>query len=109
MRNPTSSNHFQLTILDTETGAGIETIPVGKHPSSVAVNQQTHRVYVVSAEERTLTIVDGEHDLLLGAVALGAQPQYATLDSQSGRIYVSREMGEGTLSIIDDLTDVQRL
>ena len=57
-------------MIDGATHNTLATIPVGRGPSTVAINRAANRIYVGNAIERSLTIIDGATNRVVRTLAL---------------------------------------
>jgi YVTN family beta-propeller protein len=81
----------------------IATIPVGNHPTYLAVDETTNRIYVSNQTDDTVSVIDGAANKVLGTVRVGHYPNGVAVNSTTNTIYVANLTG-GTLSIIDGTT-----
>lgn len=85
-----------VTVIDTTTNAIVTTVAVG-YPSSVAVDPNTHEVYV--AGTNGVTVMDGNTDAIEGSVPVGRTPSAVAVDGTSHTAYVAN-MLDDTVSVI---------
>lgn len=62
----------------------LTTIPVGLHPSKVAVNPATNRIYVTNYVDDTLSVIDAETNSVIATVEVGGYHPYTSLSNPSG-------------------------
>ena len=107
----------RLTVIDGATNNIVTTLPVGKHPDHIAVDQTTHRVYIGcrgsslagSSGDGSLTIVDGNTATLvttIGAAAGSNTPSGVSVavDEAMKRVYFGG-VGAGTVAVLDATTN----
>ncbi len=87
----TATRSDELIVLDAQTCAIIQRVPVGDAPYAVVSDHARRRVYVSNAGEDTVSIVDADTGAIVGTVKLGGlgHPQNLALDSAHGRVYVT--------------------
>jgi YVTN family beta-propeller protein len=78
----------------------IATIAVGNHPTYLAVDETTNRIYVSNQTDDTVSVIDGATNKVLGTVRVGHYPNGVAVNSTTNTIYVANLTG-GTLSIIN--------
>lgn len=78
----------------------IATIPVGNHPTYLAVDEETNRAYVTNQTDDTVSVIDGGTNKVLGTVRVGHYPNGIAVNPATNTIYVANLTG-GTLSIIN--------
>jgi DNA-binding beta-propeller fold protein YncE len=86
--NPTGPG--SVTVLDISTGAVLGTVRVGIDPNSIAVDERTQRVFVVSGGRYAPT---GVHS---------GTGTVTTLDARSGRVVATTVVGVSPSAIADD-------
>ena len=84
-----------LTAIDVDAGVVLSNDPIGTDPTAIAVDPQTHRVYVATSDFEVVAI-DGDPTSLtyrqqLGSVATAAKPVGLAIDSAGGRLYVDTD------------------
>jgi len=87
----------------------LATIPVGREPVAVAVNQTTHRVYVAnqgtSADpDTTVTIIDASSHTVIDTVTVDGRPGRIAVDEVTNEIFVMLWL-DATVAIIDGATN----
>jgi YVTN family beta-propeller protein len=87
----TATRSDELIVLDAQTCAIIQRVPVGDAPYAVLCDPARHRVYVSNAGEDTVSIVDTHTGAIVSTVTLGGlgHPQNLALDAIHGRVYVT--------------------
>lgn len=90
----------------------IETsVPVGgNYLNRIAVNEQTHKIYVSRGEsegDSRVTVINGDStDYTPQALTVGRSPRGMAIDVANNKIYVANRYGSGSVSIIDGATNV---
>ena len=64
-------------------------VPGLGYPNDVAVNPQTHRVYVSSRDDNRLIMIDGLALTVLNGVSVGEQPWGVAVNSVTNKVYVA--------------------
>ena len=90
---PTSSGSA-LVVLDPESGKTRRTIPTGKYPIAVKVDDKAGRVYVTGRGDGTVSVYSTRDYRLLNKVTLGAAPNSIAINPEQGSIFVSIKRGE---------------
>lgn len=88
-----------VTIIDATTNTVAGSIPVGAYPSSVAVDDRTHELYVTHTQTDSVSVIDGLTRAVTHVAAVADAPQVVTIDSRREAAYVSH--AAGGLSVID--------
>ncbi len=89
-----------LTPTPTPTRPGDVPLPGAIHPKGVAVNPNTHRVYVTSRDNDQLYMLDGLTNTVLRSVTVGDEPWGVAVNARTNKVYVVNFAG-GTLSVLD--------
>src|ERR687886_814549 len=97
-----ANNNGSVSVLDTHTGALINTIPLGPGllPLSVSVDERARRAYVINQNTNTLSILDARSGALLRAVAMGQSPALLLVDERSRRVLVVNQ-SSNTVTVLD--------
>jgi len=78
-----------------EKGKVVGEILVGRHPTDVAVNEMTGRIYVVNHVDSSLSVVDAESRQVLAMVSLNLRPQGVSVDTGRNVIYAGDAVVDG--------------
>ena len=73
-------------------GSVIATVPVGDHPSGLAVVTTTNKIYAANLNSWDLTPIRGSDHTALESIYAGAQACKAAADSADGRVYVANHL-----------------
>ena len=85
-----------------EKGKVVGEVLVGRHPTDVAVNEMTGRIYVVNHVDSSLSVVDAESRQVVAMVPLNLRPQGVSVDTGRNVIYSGDVVIDGdTNEIID--------
>ena len=79
-------------------------VSTGSRPVGVAVNSDTHRVYVSNEGDDSVTVLDGTTGTQIATVALGQRPGAVAVDRERNLIFVANRDSD-TISVIDGSTD----
>jgi YVTN family beta-propeller protein len=93
----------EVAIIDT-TNDSVARVRVGAGPVSIAVNERSGRVYVVSAATGTVSVIDGSSNALVTTVKVVDRPYSLAVNSATGKVYVSHTFSNKT-SVIDGATN----
>jgi len=63
-----------VTVIDGSTRTVTATVAVGKKPGAVAVDPDTHAVYVANSDDNTVSVIDGSTRTLAATAWAGAYP-----------------------------------
>lgn len=79
---------------------------VGWHPSGIAVNYNTNRIYVVNRDDFTVSVIDGATNSVVATVRLpsGGWPEGVDVNTDTNLIYVVNNYGN-SVSVIDGVTN----
>jgi YVTN family beta-propeller protein len=98
-----------VSVVDAADWNLLATIPVGREPIAVAVNQTTHRVYVSNQgtsgdPDTTVTIIDASSHAVIDTVTVDGRPGRIAVDEINNEIFVMLWL-DATVSIIDGDTN----
>ena len=79
------------------------TIPVGTHPTAVATNSVTNKIYVANFSANTVTVINGNTGLT-ATVPTGTYPTAVAVNQLTDKIYVANQ-GSDTVTVIDGVTN----
>ncbi|MDD4911772.1 MAG: hypothetical protein PHP57_05705 [Sideroxydans sp.] len=99
-----NSGSNSISVIDAETNALFKTIPVGKFPTALAVNNTTNRAYVANTGDNTLSVIDTLSDTVLTTLPTGANPVGVAVNPITERVYVSNSL-DNSVSVINSLTN----
>ncbi len=74
------------------------TVPVGRSPQGIAVNETTNRIYVANSAGGSVTVINGD-DLSTTSVAVGNGPCAVAVNSSSNMVYVVN-LADYTVSVL---------
>ena len=113
------------TLLDARTGAVLRTVTVGVSPQAVAVDERTHRAFVVNEGPRgrdglpvgtgSVSVLDMRSGAVLRTIGVGVAPHAVALDARTGRVFVVNEgiqdargmiTTRGSVSVLDAQTGI---
>jgi YVTN family beta-propeller protein len=89
-----------VAVLDSSTGAVINTYPTGNGPVGVSVNDLTGRLYVTNELDDTVSVVDQRAGATVATIPVGDAPQGAAVLTSLGKVYIGNL--HGTVSVISD-------
>jgi YVTN family beta-propeller protein len=89
-----------VSVIDGVTNA-TTTVGVGIHPTGIAVNPVTNKVYVSNYDDRTETVIDGATHATV-TLPLGESSQRVAVNSVTNKVYVT---GSSTMTVIDGATN----
>jgi YVTN family beta-propeller protein len=76
------------------------TVPTGRAPVDIVVNQTSNLVYAANAGSRTLTVIDGRTNMVSATVQLAFEPAALACNQVSNRVYC-RSADSPHLTVID--------
>lgn len=91
----------KVMVIDGATDAVLASITVGNHPSAIAVNVNTNRVYVASRGSDSVSVIDGHTNWVIAMLDVGVQPVGIAVDPTTNRIYVANSESD-TITVIED-------
>ena len=97
-----------VLMLDARDGRTLHATPVGDNPSTILVDKQTGRVFVVNSGTNgddigTVSVLDATTGRLVRSTTIGYLPEGAAIDERRGRVYVANSHS-GTVSVLDAAT-----
>lgn len=92
----------QVAVVDGATNAILAEIDVATHPTNVAVNPVTNRVYV-NSEDEEIFVIDGDTNEIIDRISVGAS--YIAVNPTTNTIYATSLL-QGTLPIPTQLTAI---
>jgi YVTN family beta-propeller protein len=98
-----------VVVVDASSGAVVATIPVGSHPTAVAVPPLGDRAYVATFESGSVSVVDTVTCRVIDTIALPLTSSYSaaadlTMSPDGRRLHVA-DWGQNLLFAIDTATD----
>src|SRR6266513_930341 len=86
-----------VTRVDLVTGQVTKVIPVGRHPTGIAWDQQGGRLYVANGNSDTVSIIDTRRDVVSGTIAvapfrersIGLAPTAVALSPEASTLFVT--------------------
>jgi YVTN family beta-propeller protein len=78
-------------------------VPGMSHPKAVAVNPNTHRVYVTSRDNDRLYMLDGISLAVLKSVQVGDQPWGVTVNPNTNKVYIAN-WGTNNVTVVNGET-----
>jgi YVTN family beta-propeller protein len=99
--NPDPDNN-SVTVLDVtgDTGTVLDEIPVGKEPSSIALNSDSSRAYVANAGDGTVSVINTERHKVIATINVGAEPHALCFTPNFTKLYVACS-SSNTLHVIN--------
>lgn len=99
----TANGDASISIIDTETNAFENQVPVGDGPAGMAMDEAAGLLYVTNRKSNTVSVVDVANGTEVQAIPVGDWPFRVAVDSQAGLAYVVNAHG-GDMSVIDTAT-----
>ena len=78
-------------------------LPQGQYPNGLAVNPDTHRVYVTSRDNDRLLMIDGLANTVIGYAKVGDQPWGVAVNRHTNKVYEAN-FASGNLFVLDGAT-----
>jgi YVTN family beta-propeller protein len=75
-------------LLDEHTGAVVRTVPVGRNPGPLAVDERTGYVFVANQADNSVSTVHAASGRVVRTVPLGLPPRAIAVDQRQGRVVV---------------------
>jgi YVTN family beta-propeller protein len=110
-----NGNSNTLSVIDAATNKVVVTTKVGNGPSGVAVTPDGKKVYVANGNSNTLSVIDTATNKLVATTKVGSGPSGVAVTPDGKKVYVANsESGsisdngvikDGTVSVIDTVTD----
>ena len=92
--------HSLTTLPPSEVGLTTE-----DHPTSIAVNPNTNKIYVANSGSRHVSVIDGKENKIIKKVSMPIlHPKNIIVNPNDNIIYVSNS-GSDTVTVIDGTTD----
>lgn len=91
-RNRGSGN--RVVVLDPADGKLLHSIPTGKNPVALKLDEARHRLYVTNRESGTVTVYDSNNYALLHTFETPTHPNSLALDEKTGAVYVTIKNGK---------------
>ena len=97
------TNDGTVSVIDASTRTVTATVPVGKGPFGVAVDPDTHTVYVANYGDNSVSVIDASTRTVTATVAVGSGPRGVAVDPGTHTVYVTitSVSGNGTVSAIE--------
>jgi YVTN family beta-propeller protein len=94
-------------VLAIEASGKAKVIATGAGPVSIAVNEETGRVYVANAGDKSVTVLDGSTDAVITTAKTAARPYAIAVDPMTDQVYVSNTFSD-MLTVVDGKTSAVR-
>ena len=97
-----------VTVIDGSVDTVLTTVNAENHPSAVAVDPVTNRVYVTNNGSSDISVINGANDTIITPVGTGRAPDAVAVNSVTNKIYVSNYGASGTdgsITVIDGSTN----
>ncbi len=91
-------NH--VNVIDTNQDVVIDTIPVGKSPILIEIDEMTNTAYVTNWESNDVTVIDTDTNEVVSDLNTGYIPDQMAIDTENRRLYVTHHASPH-VSIID--------
>ena len=89
-----------VSVINTETGNVVTTIPVGTFPEGVSVSRDGTRAYVANAVSNNVSVIDTKTNTVINSIPVGTSPFAVIVSPDGSKVYVTNE-GPQTVSVID--------
>jgi YVTN family beta-propeller protein len=107
-----SRKNGKLYVVDPEhegiaivvTNGTVKSLRTGLGPVSIAVNEQTGRVYVANSGDRSIAVIDGSTDTVIAMGSTTAKPYAIAVDEVNDKVYVSNTFSD-LLTLMDGKTN----
>lgn len=104
LRAPTFVSAFvYAAILLSQSASATQTVAVGSHPTAVAINSATNKIYVANYSGSSVTVIDGATNSTT-TVSTGAYPTALAVNEVTNKIYVANQ-GDNSVTVIDGVTN----
>ncbi len=99
-----------VMVLNSESGAVVAEIPVGRRPSAVTLSSHGDRLYVSNRLGGTVSVIDTDALRVIGEIRVGAEPHGLAVNGGGTRLFVANTGGD-SVSVVDTgtSTEVRRL
>ena len=91
-------NH--VNVIDTNQDMVVDTIPVGKTPLLIEIDEITNTAFVTNWETNDVTVIDTETNEVIGDLNTGFVPDQMAIDPENRRLYVTHHASPH-VSVID--------
>lgn len=92
-----------VTVFDATTNTVSGTIPVGAYPTAIALDSETHELYVSNSLSDSISVIDGRTNAVSHVIPVGDSPQAVTVDAGRDAVYVAHT-GSGGLAVVNAST-----
>lgn len=89
-----------VSIVDTETGKVIETMPVGQRPRGITISHDGKLVYLCASDDDTIEVIDTATRKIVGTLPSGPDPELFVLSPDGKKLYVANE-DDNLVTVID--------
>lgn len=91
-------NH--VNVVDTQTNQVVQTIPVGKTPLLIEIDDITNTAYVTNWESNDVSIIDLNTHEVIGSLQTGFIPDQMVIDDERHKLYVTHHASPH-VSVVD--------
>lgn len=100
----TNRDTNDVTVFDSESGAVLATIPVGREPIGIVGPKGTGRIYVTNEGGNSVSVLDARIFQVLTTIPTGPRPHHVSA-SRDGRSVYFGEYGTNKIGVIDTRTN----
>jgi YVTN family beta-propeller protein len=83
-----------VSVIDTEIGVVVGTVPVGTEPTRVAMTRDGSLAYVTNAGSDSVSVIDSASDDVIATIPVGDSPSYLAVTPDGSSLYVMTAGGE---------------
>lgn len=102
-----NSQNGNLIVIDTLTNEVSDLITIGKSPNNVAVDYDSHKVFVTNGLSDSLTIIDPFTYEKNTISEVGVSPMGVTTNSKDGLVYVSSSNSKSIILVNSKTNEIQ--
>ncbi|RMX06427.1 YncE family protein [Corticibacter populi] len=84
----------RVVVIDPADGQVRQSVPTGRHPVALLIDEARHRLYVTNRGSGSVTVHDSRDYRLLHTFELPAHPNSLALDPVTGAVFVTIKNGE---------------
>jgi len=88
-----NSGSNDVTLIDTTTNVVTAAVPVGRHPTGVAVHPSANRAYIANSGDNTLSVVDAATARVIATIPVGTFPSAVAMHRSGLFVYVTVDEG----------------
>lgn len=94
-----NSYKSNVVVINTRDSSVIATIPVGRLPNPIALDENSRRLFVGNYESDSVTVINTDNQQIVATIPLGMIPAALVANPSNGRVYIANESSDSVFVI----------